>query len=126
MKHVFYCDGNQKKIGWSIQTEDDTVEQQRDHAEIYLDKVTEEQSKYIALHVGIFWSIGKFIIKNQDIVNVRLDSDSMFEHLTGKKESDDSFIQSRTAFLNQLVDQRKIRLEYELINSKDNLAHRLV
>lgn len=126
MNHVFYCDGTQKKISWVIQTENNTIDQQRDHAYIYLDKVTEEQSKYIALHVGIFWSIGRFIIKNQDTVNVMLDSKSMFDHLTGKKENTDSFIQTRTIYLNQLVDQRKIKLEYELINSEDNLAHRLV
>lgn len=126
MNHVFYCDGTQKKISWVIQTKNNTIDQQRDHADIYLDKVTEEQSKYIALHVGIFWSIGRFIIKNQDTVNVMLDSKSMFDHLTGKKENTDSFIQTRTIFLNQLVDQRKIKLEYELINSYDNLAHRLV
>lgn len=41
MKHVFYCDGNQKKIAWVIQTDGNAVEQQRDHADIYLDKVTD-------------------------------------------------------------------------------------
>ena len=64
MKHLFYSDGNQKKIAWVIQTNDIAIEQLRDHADIYLDRITDEQSRYIALHVGVFWGIGKFIIKN--------------------------------------------------------------
>jgi hypothetical protein len=126
MKHVFYCDGNQKKIAWVIQTDGNAVEQQRDHADIYLDKVTDEQSRFIALHVGVFWGIGKFIIKNNDTIRIMLDSKSMFEHLNGDKESDDSFIQNRAYFISQIVEQRKLNVECHLIDTKDNLAHRLI
>jgi hypothetical protein len=126
MKHVFYCDGNQKKIAWVIQTDGNAVEQQRDHADIYLDKVTDEQSRFIALHVGVFWGIGKFIIKNNDTIRIMLDSKSMFEHLNGDKESDDSFIQNRAYFISQIVEQRKLNVECHLIDTKDNLAHRLL
>jgi len=126
LKRIFYSDGNQKKIAWIIQTNGDAVEQQRDHADIYLDKITGEQSKYIALHVGIFWGIGRFIIKNNDTVNIMVDSRSMFEHLRGNHQSNDSFIQDRTFFINQLVEQRKLNLEYHLIDSRDNLAHKLI
>lgn len=126
MKHVFYCDGNQKKIAWVIQTDGNAVEQQRDHADIYLDKVTDEQSKFIALHVGVFWGIGKFIIKNNDTISIMLDSKSMFEHLNGDKESDDSFIQNRAYFINQIVEQRKLNVECHLIDAKNNVAHKLL
>jgi len=126
MKHVFYCDGNQKKIAWIIQTDSNAVEQQRDHADIYLNKVTDEQSRFIALHVGIFWGIGKFIIKNNDSISIMLDSKSMFEHLNGDKENDDSFIQNRAHFINQIVEQRKLNVECHLIDAKDNLAHKLL
>mgnify|MGYP001575080853 FL=1 len=126
MKHLFYSDGNQKKIAWVIQTNDIAIEQLRDHADIYLDRITDEQSRYIALHVGVFWGIGKFIIKNNDIVNIMVDSKSMFEHLNGNQQSNDSFIQNKTFFINQIVEQRKLNIEYQLIDAKDNLAHKLL
>ena len=62
MEHVYYFDGNQKRITWVIQNEKIKAKQFREQAENYLDKVSVEQAKYIALHVGIFWSIGTFII----------------------------------------------------------------
>ena len=126
MKHLFYSDGTQKKIAWVIQTNDTAIEQLRDHADIYLDRITDEQSRYIALHVGVFWGIGKFIIKNNDIVNIMVDSKSMFEHLNGNQQSNDSFIQNKTFFINQIVEQRKLNIEYQLIDAKDNLAHKLL
>ena len=126
MKHVFYCDGNQKKIAWVIQTDGNAIEQLRDHADIYLDKITDEQSRFIALHVGAFWGIGRFIIKNNDTVSIMMDSKSMFEHLNGDKQSDDSFIQNRSVFISQIVEQRKLNIECQLIDAKDNLAHKLL
>ena len=126
MKHVFYCDGNQKKIAWVIQTDGNAIEQLRDHADIYLDKITDEQSRFIALHVGVFWGIGRFIIKNNDTVSILVDSKSMFEHLNGDKQSDDSFIQNRSVFISQIVEQRKLNIECQLIDAKDNLAHKLL
>ena len=126
MKHVFYCDGNQKKIAWVIQTDGNAIEQLRDHADIYLDKITDEQSRFIALHVGVFWGIGRFIIKNNDTVSIMMDSKSMFEHLNGDKQSDDSFIQNRSVFISQIVEQRKLNIECQLIDVKDNLARKLL
>ena len=126
MKHVFYCDGNQKKIAWVIQTDGNAIEQLRDHADIYLDKITDEQSRFIALHVGVFWGIGRFIIKNNDTVSIMMDSKSMFDHLNGDKQSDDSFIQNRSVFISQIVEQRKLNIECQLIDVKDNLAHKLL
>ena len=62
MEHRLYSDGNQKKISWIIQTGESTEQEDRVHVDEYIDKVTEEQSKYITLHVGIFWGVGRFII----------------------------------------------------------------
>jgi hypothetical protein len=63
LEHVFYFDGTPKKIAWSIHTENSIVEQSREQADIYINKISDIQSKYIALHVGLFWWIGTFIIK---------------------------------------------------------------
>jgi len=125
MQHVYFCDGDQKRISWVIQNENSKVEQFRDQAEIYLDKVSNIQSKYIALHAGIFWCIGRFIIKNGDTVKVMLESKPMYEHLTGGTSSD-SFIDARTSFLNQLIQQRKLVVQYELIEQEQNIATRLL
>src|SRR5574342_771811 len=113
MEHVYYSDGNQKRISWIIQTENKNVEQFREQAENFLDIVSKEQSKYIALHVGIFWGIGTFIIKNGDTVKIMLDSKTMYDHLSGNTPSPDSFIDRRTGFIKQLIDQRKLVIKYE-------------
>ncbi len=126
MEHILFADGNLKKISWTIKTNDSVDEQMREHVEQYLDKVTSEQSKYIAIHVGIFWSIGRFIIKNEDTVKVMLDSKKMFEHLSQKKDSPDEFIQNRTLFLNELIKQRKLKVHYHLIKPEENLAKKLI
>ena len=126
MEHTLFFDGNQKRISWLIQSNDSTDEQERDHTYKYLGKVTNEQSKYIALHVGIFWSIGRFIIKNEDTVNVMLDSKSMYKHLTEDIKNSDEFIEKRTWYLKELIAQRKLNIKYHLIEPKDDLATKLL
>lgn len=126
MEHVLFSDGNTKRISWAIQTGESKVEQKREHADLYVDRVTDEQSKYIALHVGIFWCIGTFRIKNGDTINVMLDLKSMYEHLSNKSKIFDDFIEARTDFINQLIAQRKLDIHYHLIDSKENLASELL
>ena len=122
MEHVYFFDGNKKRISWVIQNEENNVEQHRDHAENYLDRVSVEESKYIALHVGIFWCIGSFIIKNGDTVKLMLDSKSIYDHLSNNATSTDSFIETRTSFIKQLIKQRKLVIKYELIKPEQNIA----
>lgn len=126
MEHILYADGNEKKISWIIKTGDFIDEELRDQPDIYLDKVTPTQSKYIAIHVGIFWSIGRFIIKNEDIVNIMLDSKEMYVHLRRGTENSDLFIHKRTWFLNELINQRKLKVNYQLIDPKENIAAKLI
>lgn len=92
MHHEFYFDGNTKRISWAIQTEDSIVKEIRDHAEIYRDKITNLQSKYVALHVGLFWGIGVFIIKDKDSMKIMLDEKVMYNHLTMTSKIEDDFI----------------------------------
>ena len=126
MEHRLYSDGNAKKISWTIKTENDLKEQFRDHADIFLDKVTDLQSKYIALHVGLFWSIGVFIIKNTDTVRIMLDSEEMISHLSSDTESDDLLIEHRKMFIRQLGSQRNLRLVYEKIDPAENGASKFL
>jgi len=126
MQHILYSAGNQKKISWAIKTDNKIIEQSRKHADIYLDKITDLQSKYIALHIGIFWCIGVFIIKNEDSVKILLDNKEMYDHLRSNTQSSDKFIESRTFFINQLINQRKLKIEFEFIESKNNIAKKLL
>ena len=126
MEHVLFSDGNPKRISWIIQSGDSSEEEERDHVEEYLNKVTSEQSKYIALHAGIFWCIGRFIIENEDTVNVMLDSKSMYKHLTEDNENSDEFIEKRTWYYKKLIEQRKLKIKYHLIESIDDLATKLL
>jgi len=126
MEHVYFFDGNPKKISWTITTEESTEEEERTQADIYRDKITDVQSKYVALHAGIFWGIGRYIIKNNDTVSIMLDSKSMYEHLSQSKETQDLFIQTTTLFLNQLLVQRNLKVHYHLIESKENISTKLL
>ena len=126
MYHVFYSDGDTKKISWVIQTKDSIVRQNRDHADIYKNKVTSLQSKYIALHVGLFWGIGIFIIKNEDIVKIKLDEKIMYEHFTSNLKIEDEFIEKRIQFIRQLIEQRKLNIEFQMIDTDKNLARKSI
>ncbi len=122
MQHIFYFDGDSKKIAWSIQSDGKTIKQSRIHADIYLDKVSDLQSKYIAFHVGIFWSIGVFIIKNEDRIKIMIDGKEMYDHLNSDKLVNDEFIKKRTFFIKKLIRQRKLKIEYELTVPEKNIA----
>jgi len=122
MNHVFYSDGNTQKITWIIQNDDSSFIENREHVDMYKDKVTNLQSKYVALHVGLFWGIGTFIIKNEDNIKIKLDEKIMFEQFTTDSKIMDSFIQKRLRFIRQLIDQRKLKIEFEVINKDKNIA----
>jgi len=124
LHHVFYLDGNAEKISWVIQTEDSKVEQNRIHAEIYKNKVTNLQSKYIALHVGLFWGIGVFIIKNEDHAKIKLDEKIMYDQFTSNSKVEDSIIVKKIHFIKQLIAQKKLEIKFELISMDDNLARK--
>ena len=126
MEHIYYFDGDQKKISWIIENSKSRSEESRIHAEYFYNIVTIEQSKYIALHVGIFWGIGRFIIKNGDTIKVMLDLKSMFNHLVKNNPMDDIFIERRIKFINQIIQQRDLDVRYQTIYSIENKASRLL
>ena len=126
MEHIFFFDGNSKRITWAIQTNNSSIEQKREHADIYLNKVTIQQSKYIALHVGLFWGIGRFIIKDKDSITIKIDDQSMFDQLSKNESSSDELIKTRMRFITQLIDQRKLKVNYELVDKEKNLVSKLL
>ncbi|MFB5646655.1 MAG: hypothetical protein ACE5RO_00750 [Candidatus Nitrosomaritimum yanchengensis] len=126
MQHSFFFDGNSKRIAWMVKNKNSEIKQKREHADIYLDKITNQQSKYIALHVGLFWGIGRFVIQNEDQINVKIDNKQMFEHLNYGKKISDSFINTRSGFIFQFIKQRKLKINYELITPEENYVSKLI
>jgi len=126
LDHVFYSDGNAKKISWAIQTNDSIIDQSREHVEIYKNKISNLQSKYVALHIGLFWGIGVFKIKNEDVVKIKLDEKIMFDQINTDLKIEDKFIANRIKFIKQLTIQRKLKMQFELIKQKDNLANKIL
>ena len=126
MFHAIFCDGNSKRICWNIKTDNTILEQFREHADIYADKVSDLQSKYIALHVAIFWGIGVFTIKNGDTLKIHLESDQMIKHLSSDEKSSDPLIEGKKGFINQLAKQRSLVYQYEKISAEQNISSKLL
>jgi hypothetical protein len=126
LDHSFFFDGNSREIAWVIQTNDSTVEQKREHPDIYMNKVTIQQSKYIAMHVGLFWGIGRFIINNEDSVAINIDNKTMFGEFSRNEIPSDELIKTRIHFITQLMNQRKLKINYELVDNEENLASKIL
>ena len=127
MEHDIFFDGNVKEYSWSIKTNDKVADQIREHPPAFrsggkLDIKNNEESRFVALHVGIYWGLGVNIIKDSDVINVMCDSKIMFEIMTGAEKIDNDIINDKVYFINQLTNLRKLKLNYQLIESKENIA----
>ena len=126
MEHILYLDGNFSNISWVIQTNGTIVSQSRKHTENYKNRITKIESKYVALHVALFWGIGTFIIKNEDIVKIELDEKIMYEQLKLETVTEDEFITNKIKFIQSFIKQRKLKVEFKKIESKNNIAKKLL
>jgi hypothetical protein len=126
MEHILYLDGNFSNISWIIQTNETIVSQSRKHTENYKNRITKIQSKYVALHVALFWGIGTFIIKNEDTVKIKLDEKIMYEQLKVETVTEDEFITNKIKFIQSFIKQRKLKVEFKKIESKNNIAKKLL
>ena len=127
MEHDIFFDGNVKEYSWSIKTNDKVADQIREHPPAFrsggkLDIKNNEESRFVALHVGIYWGLGVNIIKDNDVINVMCDSKIMFEIMTGAEKIDNDIINDKVYFINQLTNLRKLKLNYQLIESEENIA----
>ena len=129
MEHELFFDGNLKEYSWSIKTGKEIINQIRKHPAAYLsggklDIKNKEESRFVALHVGIYWGLGVFIIKDFDKIHVMCDSKEMYEILVQKYKTTNQIIDDKIHFINQLVGHRNLKLEYRLIESTKNIATR--
>ena len=131
MKHRLFLDGTKTKFSWIIQTGNQIKKEFRVHPPAYysgykLDIKNDIQSKFIALHVGLYWGIGVFIIKDGDTIDVMCDSKEMYDILNSKRETNDQIISDKINFTNLFIEQRKLIINYHLINDDNNPASELV
>jgi len=127
MEHDLFIDGNVKEYTWTIKTGKNLAEQIRTHPPAYmsggkLDVKAVEESKFIALHIGIYWGLGVFIINDHDQVNVMCDSKTMYKIFTQREKSDNQIINDKVHFINQLTELRKIKMNFQLIDTRENLS----
>ena len=131
MEHKLFLDGTKDKISWIVQTGNQIKKEFRVHPPAYnsgykLDVKNEEQSKFIAFHAGIYWSVGVYTIKDGDIVNVMCDSKKMYDILSSDHKIFDQIINDKIHFINLFIKQRKLVVNYHLIDSDKNLASELI
>ena len=131
MKHKLFLDGTKTKFSWIVQTGNQIKKEFREHPPAYysgykLDVKNDEQSKFIALHVGLYWGIGVFIIKDGDTVDVMCDSKKMYDILNSKHKTSDQIINDKINFINLFVEQRKLVINYHLIDEGSNPASELI
>jgi len=127
LEHELFFDGNLKEYSWSIKTGKETANQIREHPAAYLsggklEIKNKEESKFVALHVGIYWGLGVFIIKDLDKIHVMCDSKEMYEILIQQHKTLNQIIDDKIHFINQLVGHRKLKLEFHLIEPVKNIA----
>ena len=127
MEHELFFDGNLREYTWSIKTGKEVVNQIREHPPAYLsggklEIKNNEESRFVALHVGIYWGLGVFIIKDFDKIHVMCDLKEMYEILIQQYKTKNQIIDDKIHFINQLVGHRNLKLEYRLINPTKNIA----
>ena len=76
--------------------------------------------------LALFWSIGTFNIKKEDFIKIELNEKIMYEQLKMKIITQDEFIKNKIGFIQSFIKQRKLKVEFEIINSKNNLAEKLL
>ena len=127
MEQELFFDGNLKEYSWSIKTGKEIKNQIREHPAAYLsggklDIKNKEESRFVALHVGIYWGLGVFIIKDFDKMHVMCDSKEMYEILIQQHKTLNQIIDDKIHFISQLVGHRNLKLEYRLIELTKNIA----
>jgi len=102
LEHELFFDGNLKEYSWSIKTGEKVVNQIREHPPAYLsggklEIKDDEESRFVALHVGIYWGLGVFIIKDFDKIHVMCDSKKMYEILIQQYKTENQIIDNKIA-----------------------------
>ena len=116
-----YSDGDPRTIAWCIRTPDKTLLQWRAQAGMYRDSISTLQSRFVALHVGLFWGIGVFAIRNGGTVRFMIHDDAMLARLKSRHTGDE-FMDGRMRSMDILISQRDLDVSVYGIEPSQNLA----
>jgi len=50
----------------------------------------------------------------------------MYEHFTSNSKINDGFIDKRIQFIKQLIEQRKLNIKFQMIDTEKNLARKSI
>ena len=67
-----------------------------------------------------------FIIHDGDVIDVMCDSKKMYDIMNSDKETADPLINDKIHFTNLFIEQRKLIVNYHLIDEKNNPASELI
>ena len=68
----------------------------------------------------------EFNIKNEDSIKIKLDEEIMYQQLKMKIPIQDEFIKNKIKFIENFIKQRKLKVEFEIINFEKNLASKIL
>ena len=112
MPHIIHVAGNGRFIAWAHSGPDGarTALESRPHVSIY-EGISDEESSYVAAHVGLFWCIGTFRIKNDQSVHI-VASDAKAPSLFTGNIPSSKLITEKMHFIKDLCDKRNIQISY--------------
>ncbi len=120
MPHFIHIAGNGSFIAWAHKNNGvQTAVESRVHVSMY-EGVSVEDSMYVASHVGLFWCIGTFRIRDGECVNIAL-SKNMAPSLFSNEISKSKLALEKTYFIEQLCKKRNIKISY-IDDMGDNAA----
>ena len=61
-----------------------------------------------------------------DEIKIKLDEKIMYEQLKINSVIQDEFIKNKVQFINSFIKQRKLKVEFQIIDSKHNIAKQLL
>ena len=61
-------------------------------------------------------------LKMKDSIKIKLDEKIMYQQLKTEITTQDEFIKNKIKFITNFIKQRKLKVEFEIINLENNLA----
>ncbi|MDI1495924.1 MAG: hypothetical protein K8823_1232 [Cenarchaeum symbiont of Oopsacas minuta] len=112
MPHIIYAAGDGQHIVWAHKdmTGVQTALESRQHALTY-HGCHDEESTYVAVHVGLFWCIGTFRIKNGEYARI-VTTPKRAPSLCTQSKSSSRIIAEKTHFISELIKKRSIKISY--------------
>lgn len=120
-----YSDGDPYNIAWGIRTKQDIMLERRRQAGIYHGAISAMQARFVALHVGLFWGIGVFAIRDGDRIQFMIDDHTMMDCLE-RHHSADKFINGRIHHIHHLISQRELIVSTRYIEHHKNVASHIL